>query len=209
MPTAPLYNAQGAPAGEAELNDAVFGRELRPDLVHLAVVRELADRRQGTHKVKTRDEVAGGGRKPYRQKGTGRARQGSIRAPHYRHGGIVHGPTPRSYEKAMPQKMRRAALLSALSGKAAAGAIRVMEGLQAERIKTKDAAALLATVGIQGRTVIVVTEWDQNLRLSLRNLPNVRVAVVSSGLSTYEIMGADTLIFTRAAVDRLQEIYAS
>src|SRR4051794_39426296 len=128
MATAPLFTAAGERTGEADLSDALFGRLGDGHLVHLAVVRELANRRQGTHDTKSRSEVRGGGKKPYRQKGTVRARQGSIRAPQWRTGGVVHGPTPRSYRKGMPKKMRRAALLQALSGKAAAGAVRVVEG---------------------------------------------------------------------------------
>src|SRR5689334_21319567 len=119
MASAPLFSAAGERSGEFTLPDGVFGQDVRVDLVHQAVLRELSNRRQGTHDVKSRSEVSGGGKKPYRQKGTGRARQGSTRAPHFRHGGVVHGPTPRDYEKKMPQKMRRAAFRSALSAKAA------------------------------------------------------------------------------------------
>src|SRR5207244_7990560 len=137
--------------GDAELSETLFGRAANEHLVHLAVVRELANRRQGTHDTKSRHEVRGGGKKPYRQKGTGRARQGSTRAPHWRHGGIVHGPTPRSYAQSMPKKMRRAAVKAALSAKAQDEAVKVLEALTLPEISTKALAGLLITVGIQGR----------------------------------------------------------
>lgn len=208
MATAPLYNAGGEPIGETELHDGVFGQPIRVDLVHQAVERELWNRRQGTHSTLTRAEVSGGGRKPYRQKGTGRARQGSIRAPHFRHGGIVHGPKPREYEKAMPQKMRRAAFRSALSAKAADGAIRVVEALEVPEISTKAFARWLARLNPGRHTLLVLAERHEKAALSARNLPNVQV-VVLPGLSTYQVVRADTLIFTRDAVDRLQELYAA
>jgi len=208
MATAPLYNAAGDPAGQAELADAIFGQELRADLVHLAVERELSNRRQGTHKTKSRSEVSGGGKKPYRQKGTGRARQGSIRAPHYRHGGIVHGPTPNEYKKDMPQKMRRAAFRSALSSRASAGAVRVLEGLEIAEISTKQFAEWLNRLEPGRKTVLVLSQRDENAILSARNLPDVRV-IVLPGLSTYEVVKADTLIVTREALTRLEELYAA
>jgi large subunit ribosomal protein L4 len=207
MPSAPLFSAAGDKSGAAELGDAVFGQEPRIDLVHLAVERELWNRRQGTHDTKSRSEVAGGGKKPYRQKGTGRARQGSTRAPQFRHGGVVHGPTPHDYVKNMPQKMRRAALRSALSGKAADGAIRVVEGVDAPEISTKQFAAWISKLETDGKIVVVLSERNQNIALSARNLPNVRI-VVLPGLSTYEIVRAGTLVLTRDAVTRLEELYA-
>lgn len=207
MATAPLYNSAGERIGDAELPDAVFGRPARPDLLYLAVNRELANRRQGTHDTKTRAEVSGGGRKPYRQKGTGRARQGSIRAPHWVHGGIAHGPHPRSYEKAMPRKMRRLAFLCALSSKVADGSVKVVEGIQVESHKTREFKRWLDAVGAAGHTLLVTTEVDPNVWLGARNLPGVQIEVLP-GLSTYDVLRAQTLLLTRAAVEALQEAYA-
>jgi len=208
MPTAPLFNGTGERVGEATLGEGIFGQALRIDLIHQAVTRELSNRRQGTHDTKSRSEVRGGGRKPYRQKGTGRARQGSIRAPHYRHGGIVHGPTPHGYEKAMPQKMRRAAFRSALSAKAADGGVRVLEALAVEEISTKRFAEWLGKLETGQKAVLVLAQRDEKAVLSARNLPNVRV-IVLPGLSTYEVVKADTLIFTQDAVAKLEELYTA
>lgn len=207
MATAPLFDAAGARAGDATLPDTIFGQPLRVDLVHQAVERELANRRRGTHDTKSRSEVRGGGRKPYRQKGTGRARQGSTRAPHWRHGGIVHGPTPRRYTKAMPQKMRRAAFRSALSSKVVDGSVRVLEQLSVSEISTKQFAEWLTKLDPQGRVVLVIAERDENATLSARNLPHVEV-VLLPGLSTYEVIRAETLVFTQGAVTKLEELYA-
>ena len=208
MASAPLFNSAGERAGDTTLTDAIFAQPVRIDLVHQAVERELANRRQGTHDVKSRREVSGGGKKPFRQKGTGRARQGSTRAPHWRHGGIVHGPTPRQYHKDMPQKMRRAAFRSALSGKAADGSIRVVEQLSVGEISTKQFAAHLAKLDPQGKVVLVLSARDENTILSARNLPNVRV-IVLPGLSTYEVVRAETLVFTQDAIAKIEELYAS
>jgi large subunit ribosomal protein L4 len=208
MASAPLFNAAGERAGDTSLIETIFGQPVRIDLVHQAVERELANRRQGTHDVKSRREVAGGGKKPFRQKGTGRARQGSTRAPHWRHGGIVHGPTPREYHKDMPQKMRRAAFRSALSGKAADGSIRVLEALTVGEISTKQFATWLSKLDTQGKVVIVLSSRDENAVLSARNLPNVRV-IVLPGLSTYEVVRAETLVFTQDAISKIEELYAS
>ena len=207
MATAPLYTAAGERAGDATLTDAIFGQPVRVDLVHQAVERELANRRRGTHDTKSRSEVKGGGKKPYRQKGTGRARQGSTRAPHWRHGGIVHGPTPRDYKKDMPQKMRRAAFRSALSSKVVDGSVRVLEQLSVSEISTKQFAQWLSKLDPQGRVLLVLAERDQNATLSARNLPNVEV-VLLPGLSTYEVIRAETLVFTQDAVSKLEELYA-
>jgi large subunit ribosomal protein L4 len=208
MASAPLYNAAGQQVGEETLPEALFAQPERPDLVYQALERERANRRQGTHATLTRAEVRGGGRKPYRQKGTGRARQGSIRAPHYRHGGVVHGPTPRSYEKDMPRKMRRAAFRAALSTCAASGGIRVLEELEVPEISTRRFAEWLRQLAPRGRTVLVLNQRHQNAWLSARNLPEVRVFVLP-GLSTTEVARADTLIFTREALALLEELYAA
>jgi large subunit ribosomal protein L4 len=208
MASAPLFSAAGERSGEVDLGEAVFGQKPRIDLVHQAVERELANRRQGTHDTKSRAEVRGGGRKPYRQKGTGRARQGSTRAPHFRHGGIVHGPTPRSYEKKMPQKMRRAAFRSALSAKVADGGLFVLEALQVAEISTKQFAQWLGKLEPGVKTVLVLSERNENAILSARNLPNVKI-IVLPGLSTYEVVRADTLIVTRDAVSKIEELYTA
>jgi large subunit ribosomal protein L4 len=208
MATAPLYTPAGDPAGEAQLPDAVFGQERRIDLIHQAVERELSNRRQGTHDTKSRSEVRGGGRKPYRQKGTGRARQGSTRAPHFRHGGVVHGPTPRDYEKKMPQKARRIAFRSALSAKVADGEVKVLEGLAFGEISTKQFAQFLGKLEPTGKTVLVLAARDENAILSARNLPGVRV-IVLPGLSTYEVVRAETLVFTQDAVQKIEELYTA
>jgi large subunit ribosomal protein L4 len=207
MATAPLYDATGRAVGETELADAVFGRTPSEALVHQAVVRELANRRQGTHDTKGRSEVRGGGKKPYRQKGTGRARQGSIRAPHWRHGGVAHGPTPRSHRKDMPQKMRRAAVLSALSVKADSQAIKVIETIELAEISTKNFKKLLDAVGLGSKSLILLPARDEKIALSARNLPDVRLQVLP-GLSTLEVMNAHQILVTRAALQKLTEIYA-
>jgi len=207
MASAPLFTAAGQPAGETPLADDVFGTRISEALIHQAVVRELANRRQGTHDTKSRSEVRGGGRKPYRQKGTGHARQGSIRAPHYRHGGIVHGPTPRSYEQSMPKKMRRAAIKSALSAKVQGEAVKVLETLTLPEISTKAMAGLLEKVGVSGRTMLIVSTRDETVKLSARNIPKLSLRVLP-GLSTYEVMQADHLLFTREAVEQLQKEFA-
>jgi large subunit ribosomal protein L4 len=204
MASAPLFTAAGQPAGETPLADTVFGARINEALLHQAVLRELANRRQGTHDTKTRAEVRGGGRKPYRQKGTGHARQGSIRSPHYRHGGVVHGPTPRSYEQSMPRKMRRAAIKSALSAKVQDEAVKVLEALSLPEISTKALAGLLQTVGVSGRTMLIVSSRDETVRLSARNIPKLSLRVLP-GLSTYEVMQTQHLLFTREAIEQLQE----
>jgi large subunit ribosomal protein L4 len=204
MPSAPLFNAAGQPAGEAALEEAIFGVKISEALVHQAVVRELANRRQGTHDTKNRSEVRGGGKKPYRQKGTGRARQGSTRAPHWRHGGVVHGPTPRSYEQAMPKKMRRAAIKSALTAKAQDQAVRVLEAVNLSEISTKAMARLLNTLGVSGKTMLILSTRDENTILSARNIPDLSLRFLP-GLSTYEVVRAKNLLFTREAIEQLQK----
>lgn len=206
MATAPLFSSAGERSGDAELSTQLFGRPERVDLVHQALTRELHNRRQGTASTLSRSEVRGGGKKPYRQKGTGRARQGSIRAPHYRHGGIVHGPTPRDYRHDMPQKMRRAAFLSALSAKAEAGQVRVVDSLEVTEVSTREFARLLQRFDTGRKVVIVLGQRDENIWLSARNIPHVRV-IVLPGLSTYQVVEADTLIFTQEALTRLEELY--
>lgn len=204
MPSAPLFSATGQPAGETPLADTIFGAKISEPLLHQAVLRELANRRQGTHDTKTRNEVAGGAKKPYRQKGTGRARQGSTRSPQWRGGAIIHGPTPRSYHQAMPKKMRRAAVKSALSVKAQDAGVKVLEALALSEISTKQLASLLDSVGISGRTMLIVAAKDETIALSARNIPNLSLRILP-GLSTYEVMQAKNLLFTRDALELLEK----
>lgn len=208
MATAALFDASGRSSGEIPLADAVFGHKVNEGLLHQAVVRELANKRQGTHDTKSRSEVAGGGRKPYRQKGTGRARQGSTRAPHWRHGGIVHGPTPRDHRKDMPQKMRRAAVLCALSSKAEAQQVKVIESIPLTEIKTAALRKLLDAAGLKGKLLIVVPARDEKLARSARNLQDVHIQVLP-GLSTYQVLNAGHILVTRPALDRMTEIYTN
>jgi large subunit ribosomal protein L4 len=170
----PVYNIQGEQVSEMELRDDIFAAPISEALMHQALVRQLANARLGTHKAKTRSEVSGGGRKPWRQKGTGRARQGSTRAPHWRGGGIVFGPVPRTYEQQMPRKMRRQALRSALSVKAADAQVRVLDGLTMAEPKTKGVIGLLRNLGIESSALILLPSRDEIIVRSVRNLPNVR-----------------------------------
>jgi large subunit ribosomal protein L4 len=204
MATAVVRGPEGDATGDYELPSAVFGQEINQGVLHQAVVRQMAGARQGTHDTRTRGEVSGGGRKPYRQKGTGRARQGSIRAPHYRGGGTVFGPTPRSYALAMPRKQRRLALRVALSAKASDGAIQVADELQFSAPSTRQMAAFLDQAGAGRRVLLVVEGRDPNLELSARNIPQLKV-IHASNLGVRDVMVADTLIFRRAALDLVVE----
>jgi large subunit ribosomal protein L4 len=170
----PVYNIQGEQVSEMELRDDIYAAPISEALMHQALVRQLANARLGTHKAKTRSEVSGGGRKPWRQKGTGRARQGSTRAPHWRGGGIVFGPVPRTYEQHMPRKMRRQALRSALSVKASEAQVRVVDGLTMAEPKTKGVIGLLRNLGIESSALILLPSRDEIIVRSVRNLPNVR-----------------------------------
>ena len=170
----PVYNVHGEQVSETELRDDIFAAPISEALMHQALLRQLANARLGTHKTKTRGEVRGGGRKPWRQKGTGRARQGSTRAPHWRGGGVVFGPTPRSYEQLMPRKMRRQALRSALSVKASEAQVRLLDSLTMVEPKTKEMIALLQNLGIETSALILLPERDETIVRSVRNLPQVR-----------------------------------
>ncbi|MGC8473265.1 MAG: 50S ribosomal protein L4 [Candidatus Dormibacteria bacterium] len=204
MATAVVRGPEGDVRGDYELPSAVFGQEVNQGVLHQAVVRQMAGARQGTHDTKTRGEVSGGGRKPYRQKGTGRARQGSTRAPHYRGGGTVFGPTPRSYSLGMPRKQRRLALRAALSAKAGDGAIQVAEELNFDAPRTRQMAAFLDQAGAGRRVLLVVEGRDPNLELSARNIPQLKV-IHASNLGVRDVMVAETLIFRRAALDLVVE----
>lgn len=202
-----LYDRSGAQIGTVELPDELFGQPVNTALIHQAVVAQLAGRRVGTHDTKTRGEVAGGGRKPYRQKGTGRARQGSIRAPHYRGGGTVFGPTPRSYAQKLPKKMRRAALAGALSAKLGDAAIKVVDSFALPEIKTRDFLGVLEALQATGRVLVVAPVRDDKLVLSARNLPAVEV-ILADSLNVVEVMKADTVLIEQAAIGRMTEVYA-
>jgi large subunit ribosomal protein L4 len=208
MPTVKVVDAKGKDKGSVELKADVFGVEIRTPLLHQAVVRELADRRAGTHDTKGRSEVSGGGRKPWKQKGTGRARQGSIRATQWKGGGKPFGPTPRSYAKAMPREMRRAALRAAVAARIADGALRVVEGVQAEG-KTKALVATLAALGAVGEpTLLVTAALGEPLARAARNVPWLTVEPPSH-VSVYQLLRARHVVFERAALTALEEALAT
>jgi large subunit ribosomal protein L4 len=186
------------------LPEAAFGGEVHGAVLHQALLRQLAGARQGTHDTKTRGEVRGGGRKPYRQKGTGRARQGSIRAPQWRGGGTVFGPTPRGYRQGMPRKQRRLALRSALAARAADGAIQVVKQLEYDAPKTAKLATFLDKVEAGRRVLLVLSERSENVELSARNIPELKL-VLASNLNVRDVLTAETLVFTKAAVDAIGE----
>src|SRR5690554_6258495 len=194
MPKVAVYNMEGKQVGEQELNDAIFGVEVNQDLMHKVVVSQLANRRQGTVATKNRSAVRGGGRKPWRQKGTGRARQGSIRSPQWVGGGVVFGPTQRDFSYRLPKKARRAALKSALSAKVASGNIVVLDELKLDVFKTKVIADMLKTLDVQ-KPLVVTAEWDTNVELSTRNIPGAVVAK-SMGLNVYDILNRQKLVIT-------------
>lgn len=206
MANVTVYNMEGKEVGTIELNDAVFGVEINEHLVHMAVVNQLANNRQGTQKAKTRSEVSGGGRKPWRQKGTGHARQGSTRAPQWTHGGIVFAPKPRSYSYALNKKVKRLALKSALSAKAASGDIKVVDGLKLDEIKTKTMRGFLAGIGA-GKSVVITPEVDEIVVKSARNIPGV-VTTTAKVLSVYDIVNANQLVIDKAALAIIEEVFA-
>jgi large subunit ribosomal protein L4 len=206
MPTATLYTKTGAEAGTVELPEALFGAEVNPGLLHQAVTAQLAGRRTGTHDTKTRGEVRGGGHKPYRQKGTGRARQGSRRSPHYAGGGVVFGPHPRDHAQRLPKKMRRAALKGALSSKFSDGAIRIIQELGLEQARTKDLRDVLDALAAAGRILVVAPDHDELLILSARNLPGVEV-IRADSLNTVAILNADVLLITEPAIEAMTEVF--
>ena len=204
MPKVAVFNMEGKQVGELELNDAIFGVEINQDLMHKVVLSQLANARQGTVATKSRGFVSGGGRKPWRQKGTGRARQGSIRSPQWVGGGVVFGPQPRDYSYRLPKKARRAALKSALSAKAAAGNIVVLDQLKVDEPKTKVMANMLKALDVK-KPLVVTAEWDKNVELSTRNIPGAVVAK-SVGLNVYDILNSQKLVMTKDAVTKLEEV---
>ena len=206
MANVAVYNMEGNEVGTIELNDAVFGVEVNEHLIHLAVVRQLANKRQGTQKAKTRSEVSGGGRKPWRQKGTGHARQGSIRAPQWTGGGVVFAPTPRDYEVKMNKKERRAALKSALTSRVQDNKLVVLDELKFDEIKTKAMKNVLTNLKVD-KALVVMPQLDQNVVLSARNIENVATATTST-INVYDVMKYSTVILTKDAVASIEEVYA-
>jgi large subunit ribosomal protein L4 len=202
-----VLSAKGTKAGKVELPDSLFAAPVNEALIHQAVVRQLAGQRSGTANTLTRGEVTGGGRKPWRQKGTGRARQGSRTAPHWKGGGVVFGPHPRGFEIRMPAKMRRAALLGVLTAKAEEGALRVVEGFDLEEIGTRAFAERLAGWDAGGKVLVVLPARDPVVERSCRNLREVRILLADS-LNVVDLLEADTIVFTRDALARAGEVYA-
>ncbi|MBP1606696.1 MAG: rplD [Acidobacteria bacterium] len=205
--TVDVVNARNEKVASLDLRDEVFGGRVKADLIWEAVVHENAEQRRGTHATKTRGEVSGSGRKPWRQKGTGRARVGEVRNPLWRKGGTVFGPQPRSYGFALPKKVERGALRAALTQKLQDGAVTVVEALAVDQVKTKPAAEMLRALGAGRKTLVVDVRPDEKLALSVRNIAGVRV-VASNRVSARDVMDAQRIIATRAAVERLQEVLA-
>ncbi|NLN79746.1 MAG: 50S ribosomal protein L4 [Armatimonadetes bacterium] len=206
MPKVGLRNMSGESVGELELRSEVFAVAANVPLMHQAVVAEQANARQGTASTLTRDEVSGGGKKPYRQKGTGRARQGSTRAPHWTHGGVVFGPHPRSYVKALPKKMRRGAIKSALSARLVDEAIIVIDEIKLEKISTRTMAGILNSLGAFGKTLVVLDSFNEVIAKSTRNIPGVQLRVAPA-VSVRDILDAEKVVMTSGAVEKLQEVF--
>ena len=201
-----VYNIEGKEVDTIELNDAVFGVEVNEHLVHMAVVNQLANNRQGTQSAKTRSEVSGGGRKPWRQKGTGHARQGSTRSPQWTGGGVVFAPKPRDYSFKMNKKEKRIALLSALSSKVAESKIVVLDEFKLDEIKTKKFVEVMNNLKVENALVVLSGE-NKNVVLSGRNIPTVKVSATNE-INTYDVLKYETLVVTKAAVEKLEEVYA-
>ncbi len=208
MATANVVDQSGAAKGTLDLAPEVFEATVNQAVMHQALVRQLANGRQGTHDTKNRSEVRGGGRKPYRQKGTGRARQGSIRAPQWEGGGVIFGPTPRSYAQDMPRKQRRLALRGALTAKAAAGELTVLEGFELEEPRTRAVVELLDSLNAGKRVLLVLGSHNEMLERSARNVPHVRV-ILASNLNVRDLLVAETVLITRDAVEATTEVLAS
>jgi large subunit ribosomal protein L4 len=205
MPNVAVLNKEGATVGEITLSDAVFGAEVNTGLLHEVVNMYLANQRQGTSDTKTRAEISGGGRKPWRQKGTGRARAGSTRAPNWRHGGVAFGPHPRSYGWTMPKKARRVALRSALSAKLAAGELVVIDAFDLDAPKTKDVVALLKALNVGRKAFLVTAEQNANVYKSARNIEGVN-ANAARNLNVYEVLNSGKLVLTKDAVAKVEEV---
>ena len=206
MANVSVYNMEGNEVGTLELNDAVFGVEVNEHLVHLAVVAQLANKRQGTQKAKTRSEVSGGGRKPWRQKGTGHARQGSTRAPQWKGGGVVFAPTPRDYTIRLNKKEKRAALKSALTSRVNENKFVVVDELKFDEVKTKNFKAVMNNLKVS-KALVVLADNDQNTVLSARNIPEVKTSLVNT-INVFDILKYNTVVATKAAVASIEEVYA-
>lgn len=206
MANVAVYNMEGKEVGTIELNDSVFGVEINENLVHKAVVAQLANSRQGTQKAKTRSEVSGGGRKPWRQKGTGHARQGSIRAPQWKGGGIVFAPVPRDYSQKMNKKEKRAALASALTSKVQENKFLVLDELKLAEIKTKSMQQVLSNLKVE-KALVVIADDSENVYLSARNIPGVRTASAGT-LNVFDVLKYNTVIATKSSVAAIEEVYA-
>lgn len=207
MPKVPVYNLQGATVGEIDLANPVWTTPIHQSVVFDVIQSLLASRRAGTHKVKGRSEVRGGGRKPWKQKGTGHARQGSRRAPNWVGGGVVHGPVPHSYAYQLPKKVRRLALKSALSSKVQEGTIVVLDQLQVDEIKTKTMVNALRALGVSSKALVVDATKDNSVYLSLRNIPGVSYSA-ADGINVYDLVAYDRLIITTAGVARVEEVFS-
>jgi large subunit ribosomal protein L4 len=207
MPKVALYNVSGSQVGEVELADSVFGIQPNTHVLHSAVLLQQAAERRGTHKTKGRSEVRGGGRKPWKQKGTGRARQGSIRSPQWVGGGTVFGPTPRSYGFKLPRKVRRLAIKSALSTKVISNEIVVLDQLALAAPKTKEFAAILNNLKVARKALVVTANYEDNVALSARNIPGVKF-VAADGINVLDVLQYDRLIITKEAVEKVQEVLA-
>ena len=206
MPKVAVFNIDGQQVGDIELKDEVFGVQVNEPLLHQAVQVYLANQRQGTQSAKTRAEVRGGGRKPWRQKGTGRARHGSIRSPQWTGGGVVFAPKPRDYSQKLPKKMRRQAMLSALSLKAKGNEIIVLDELKIEKPKTKFIDDMLKNLNVEKKALIVLKDSDQALEKSVRNLPGAKMTLAGT-LNVYDILKYDTFVITKQAVEAVEEVY--
>ena len=207
MANVSVYNMEGKEVGTMELSDAVFGVTVNEHLVHMAVVQQLANNRQGTQKAKTRSEVSGGGRKPWRQKGTGHARQGSTRSPQWTGGGVVFAPVPRDYSFKMNKKEKRAALKSALTDKVANNKLIVVDKLEFDAIKTKSFVTVLNNLKVEGKSLVVLNDNDTNVVMSAKNIPTVKTALTNT-INVYDILNAKTLVLTQDAVKTIEEVYA-
>jgi large subunit ribosomal protein L4 len=207
MPQVPVYNLEGKQVDTIDLNDKIFAAPIKEVAIHQAAVRQLANRRQGNAATKTRAAVSGGGSKPWRQKGTGRARQGSTRAPQWRHGGIVFGPHPRDYSQDMPRKARRAAVRSLLTTKVTENRLRVLDQLQLDEGKTKRVVALLGALNVEGKAIISMGANDENTVRAARNIPGVKT-MPAANLNALDLLDYDTLILTREGIDILERFLA-
>ena len=207
MPTVKVFNMAGETVGEVELSEAIFGIDPSMPALHESVKNYLANQRQGTQSALTRGEVSGGGKKPYRQKGTGRARQGSTRVPEYTHGGVAFAPKPRSYRFSINKKLRRLALKSALSQKAADNAVVVVDEIKLDEIKTKSFKNFLDAVGVSGKALVVTPEVNDNVVRSARNIPGVQTTIATI-LNTHDVLNAKTFIVDKAALAKIEEVYA-